>query len=160
MGQSNHMVSYRVFVMSRFCRHRFSCISIAILIGVGFLAITGCGSGDNRQALKGTVSWQDSPLPKGVITLYPKGEGSTVGCEVIDGKFAIAEADGATPGKYRVEILAFRPTGKTEFDIDQNKKVSIDEQFLPKQYNSSSTLEAEVVVGKPNSFDYALKPGK
>jgi len=55
---------------------------------------------------------------------------------------------------------AFRPTGKSEFDIDQNKKVSIEEQFLPKQFNSSSTLEAEVVVGKPNSFDFDLKPGK
>ncbi len=146
--------------MLRFCRDRFPWISTAVLIGIGFIAIAGCSSGDNRQALKGTVTWQDNPLTKGVITLYPKGEGSTVGCEVIDGKFSIAEADGATPGKYRVEILAFRPTGKTEFDIDQNKKVSIEEQFLPKQFNSSSALEAEVVVGKPNSFDFVLKIGK
>jgi len=146
--------------MSRFYRDRFSWISTVALIGVGFIAITGCSPGDNRQALKGTVTWQDSPLPKGVITLYPKGDGSTVGCEVIDGKFSIAESNGATPGKYRVEILAFRPTGKSEFDIDQNKKVSIEEQFLPKQFNSSSTLEAEVVAGKPNSFDFDLKPGK
>ena len=123
-------------------------------------APSSLGRGDNRQALTGTVSWQGSPLSKGVITFYPNGAGSTVGCEITDGKFVIEQANGATPGKYRVEILAFRPTGKSEFDIDQNKQVSIEEQFLPKQFNSASTLDAEVVVGKANSLEFALKPSK
>ena len=146
--------------MSQFCTERLSWTCLTVLIAIGLFSITGCGQSDNRQALTGTVSWQGSPLSKGVITLYPKGEGSTVGCEIIDGKFVIAETNGATPGKYRVEILAFRPTGKSEFDIDQNKQVSIEEQFLPKQFNSASTLDAEVVVGKANSFEFALKPSK
>ncbi len=136
------------------------CRSLVLLLAISCWTVSGCGPSDNRQSLTGTVSWQGSPLTKGVITLYPKGQGSTVGCEIIDGKFSIATTNGATPGMYRVEIIAFRPTGKTEFDIDQNKKVSIDEQILPKQFNSASTLEAEVVVGKPNSFEFVLKPSK
>ena len=124
------------------------------------LPFAGCGPSENRRALTGNVTWQDKPLEKGVITLYPKGAGSTVGCEIVEGKFSIKGQNGATPGKYRVEIIAFRPTGKTEFDIDQNKPVSIDEQFLPKQFNSASTLEAEVVADKPNIFNFKLNAGK
>ncbi len=134
--------------------------SALVVISVGILCVLGCGPNDNRQALTGTVTWQGSALSKGVITLYPKGNGSTVGCEIVDGKFSIDAVNGATPGNYRVEIIAFRPTGKTEFDIDQNKKVSIDEQYLPKEFNSASKLEAEVAVGKPNSFEFRLMPSK
>ncbi len=122
--------------------------------------IVGCGPGDQRQAVSGTVTWQDKPLAKGVITLYPKGAGSTVGCEIIDGSFVIALNDGATPGKYRVEIISFRPTGKTEFDVDQNKQVLIEEQFLPKQYNTDTSLEAIIAVGEKNRFEFNLKPNK
>ncbi len=144
----------RVFIQLQLCR------SLVLLLAISCWTATGCGPSDNRQALTGSVSWQGSPLAKGVITLYPKGQGSTVGCEIIDGKFSISASNGATPGMYRVEIIAFRPTGKTEFDIDQNKKVSIEEQILPKQFNTASTLEAEVTVAKPNSFEFVLKPSK
>ncbi len=139
-------------------RFSWTCLSFAIVLCL--LNMAGCGPGDNRQALSGTVSWLGKPLPKGVITFYPKGQGSTVGCEIIDGKFLIEMINGATPGKYRVEIVAFRPTGKSEFDIDQNKQVSIEEQYLPKQFNADSILDAEVVGTKSNTFAFDLKPSK
>ena len=136
--------------------HRIGLIPVFLCIG----AVIGCGPGDDRQPLSGSVSWQGKPLAKGVITLYPKGAGSTVGCEIIEGKFSIDLQNGATPGNYRVEIIAFRPTGKTEFDVDQNKKVDIEEQYLPSQFNTASTLEAEIKSGTKNEFAFDLKPGK
>ena len=146
--------------MFRICNDRFTWICLSFMIGFSLLNMAGCGPGDNRQSLTGTVSWQGKPLPRGVITFYPKGQGSTVGCEIIDGKFLIEMINGATLGKYRVEIVAFRPTGKSEFDIDQNKQVSIEEQYLPKQFNSDSILDAEVVGNKSNTFEFDLKPSK
>ncbi len=146
--------------MFRICIERSTWICLSFMIGVTLLTMTGCGPGDNRQSLTGTVSWQGKPLPRGVITFYPKGQGSTVGCEIIEGKFLIEMINGATPGKYRVEIVAFRPTGKSEFDIDQNKQVSIEEQYLPKQFNSDSILDAEVNGTKSNTFEFDLKPSK
>ena len=130
-----------------------------VLASVGCLS-AGCGPTNDFQAISGNVTWQGKPLAKGVITLYPKGTGGTVGTEIIDGKFSIATENGASPGKYRVEINAFRPTGKSEFDIDQKKNVAIEEQFLPAHYNTASTLEAEVVADKENSYQFELKAGK
>lgn len=117
----------------------------------------GCG-GENFQPITGSVSFEGKPLAKGVITLYPKGEGTTVGGEIVDGSFALARENGPTPGKYRVEIIAFRPTGKSEFDIDEQKQVDIEEQFLPPRYNRNSTLELEVTSVGENKFEFDLEP--
>lgn len=124
------------------------------------VAVAGCGPGDNRQPLAGSVTLDGKPLEKGVITLFPQGAGSTAGCEILAGKYSLDTQTGATPGKYRVEILAFRPTGKSEYDVDQKKQVSLEEQYLPSRYNNDSELQAEVVAGGKNVFDFGLKSGK
>lgn len=123
-------------------------------------AMTGCGPGDNRQPLSGTVSWQVKPLTKGVITFYPKGAGSTVGCTIVDGRFAIAPQKGAAPGNYQVQIVAFRSAGKTEFDIERNARVDIEEQYLPIRFNSASMLEVEIKSGAKNDLAFNLAPEK
>jgi len=135
----------------------FPVTALGLLVMICF---SGCGSGENRQVMTGEVTWLGKPLEKGVITFYPKGQGDTVGTEILSGKFTIKQENGAMPGKYRVEIIAFRPTGKSEFDVDQKKQVSIEEQYLPKQYNSASTLEADVADGKDNKFQFDLQAGK
>lgn len=140
-------------------RHKSTSIARALVL-CALVIVSGCGSGENIRPLSGSVTLQGKPLERGIITLYPKGLGSTVGCEIIDGKYSLDDVSGATPGKYRVEINAFRPTGKTEFDVDQQKKVSIEEQYLPKQYNTNSTLEADVTADGENVFDYDLQLGK
>ncbi len=125
------------------------------------LAVTaGCGPGDDRQPLSGTVSWQGKPLPKGVITFYPKGAGSTVGCTIVDGTFSIALQKGATPGSYRVQIVAFRPTGRRELDIERNERVDVEEQYLPNRFNTASTLEVVIKPGVKNELAFDLEPGK
>lgn len=115
----------------------------------------GCQS-DPYQPMSGTVTVDGEPLKKGVITFYPQGEGTTVGGEIIDGQFALDKERGASPGKYRVEINAFRPTGRTEFDIDLNQPVDIEMQYLPARYNNKSTLEVEVLDGQPNEYTFEL----
>ncbi len=107
--------------------------------------------------MTGVVSVDGEPLEKGVITFFPIGEGTTVGGEIIDGAFDLARESGATPGNYRVEIVAFRATGRTEFDIDLREQVDIEAQYLPPRYNVKSTLEAEVVDTSPNEYTFELK---
>jgi hypothetical protein len=123
-------------------------------------AMIGCGPRDDRQPVSGTISWQGKPLAKGVITLYPKGPGSTVGCDIFDGKFSIDLHKGATPGAYRVQVVAFRPTGKTEFDIERNARVDVEEQYLPSRFNTASKLEAEIKSGVKNELAFDLEPEK
>lgn len=129
----------------------------ACLVMVPLGCMLGCGSGENYQPISGSVTVDGQPLDSGVITLYPEGEGTTVGGEITDGKFSLPQEGGPIPGEYRVEIVAFRPTGETEFDIDLNEEVDIEEQYLPTQYNRNSTLKIEVQQEGENVFPFDLE---
>jgi hypothetical protein len=106
--------------------------------------------------MTGTVTVDGQPLEKGVITFYPNGPGTTVGGEINAGKFELAREQGATPGKYRVEISAYRATARTEFDVDLNAQVPVEVQILPAKYNVKSELEVEVTDGGSNEFEFQL----
>ena len=138
-----------------FSRSTNACALMLMLLSM--LPFSGCGSGEQFQAVSGTVTVDGEPLKKGIITFFAIGEGSTSGGEVIDGSYSLAADRGPSPGKYRVEITGSRPTGKTEFDIDLKKKVDVEEQFLPPRYHAKSELTAEVVASGENKFDFALK---
>ncbi len=127
-----------------------------LLVVVGLCLFGGCGSGEDFQKISGTVTLDNEPLKKGVVTLFPNGPGTTVGGEIVDGKFLLARDRGPTPGKYRVEIVAFKASGKKEFDVDQNKQVDVELQFLPAKYNTKSELSCTVESGSKNEFEFAL----
>jgi hypothetical protein len=132
--------------------NRVRCNWLVIFLVCGL----GCNGGENYQPMTGSVTVDNKPLEKGVITFYPNGPGTTVGGEVVAGKFELAQEQGATPGKYRVEIVAYRATAKMEFDVDLNAKVPVEVKVLPARYNVKSELEAEVVDGGNNEFEFKL----
>jgi hypothetical protein len=116
----------------------------------------GCGSGEVFYPISGAVTVDDQPLKKGVITLFPIGTGTTAGGEIVDGNFSLPVDKGPSVGKYRVEIVAFKTSGKKEFDVDLNKQVDVEVQYLPAKYNTNSTLECEVAKGSKNEFEFKL----
>ncbi|MFN9414523.1 MAG: hypothetical protein ACK57V_19415 [Pirellula sp.] len=119
-------------------------------------AFLGCSSGEVYYPISGLVTVDDQPLKKGVITLFPIGTGTTVGGEIVDGKFSLPADKGPSVGKYRVEIVAFKTSGKKEFDVDLNKQVDVEVQYLPAKYNTNSTLDCEVSKGSNNEFQFNL----
>ncbi len=129
----------------------FCCLGL-----VSMLSISGCSSGEAYHPISGTVLLDSQPLKKGVVTLFPSGSGTTVGGEIIDGKFSLPRDRGPTPGKYRVEIVAFKPSGKKEFDVDLNSQVDVELQYLPAKYNTKSELECNVEQGGKNEFEFKL----
>ena len=92
-----------------------------------------------------------------VITLFPNGSGTTVGGEIVDGKFSLPRDRGPTPGKYRVEIVAFKASGKKEFDVDRNAQVDVEVQYLPAKYNTKSELTCQVEQDAQNEFEFKLE---
>lgn len=132
---------------------RFCFLAAALLL----LATSGCGSGEAYHPISGTVLLNEQPLKKGVITLFPSGPGTTVGGEIIEGKFSLPRENGPTPGKYRVEIVAFKASGKKEFDVDLNSQVDVEVQYLPAKYNTKSELECNVEQGGKNEFEFKLE---
>ena len=138
--------------MTGFDRWRFF-LGCCCLLNISFL---GCSSGEIFYPISGVVTLDEQPLKKGVITLFPIGAGTTVGGEVIDGRFSLPVDKGPSAGSYRVEILAFNSSGKKEFDVDLNKQVDVEVQFLPAKYNTNSSLDCEVAKGSKNQFEFKL----
>lgn len=131
------------------------CVGLFLFIA-GLCLLAGCGGGEDFQKISGTVTLDNEPLKKGVVTLFPNGAGTTVGGEIVDGKFLLARERGPTPGQYRVEIVAFKASGKKEFDVDLNKQVDVELQYLPAKYNNKSELTCTVEAGSKNEFEFAL----
>lgn len=132
----------------------------AIVLCLIALPFSGCGQGEQYQAMSGSVTVDGAPLKKGIITFYPIGPGTTAGGQITEGSFDLDISRGASPGKYRVEITASRPTGKKEFDIDLKAEVDIEEQYLPPKYNLKSELTCEVVGSGDNKYEFALTTTK
>ena len=78
----------------------------AMLVVTVLLGLVGCGDTSNRLPLAGTVKWQGRPLTKGSILFVPTADhrGPKVGAPIVEGKYQIEKARGATPGTYRVEV--------------------------------------------------------
>jgi len=130
------------------------------MFGVAVLAtmlVIGCEQ-NLRQAVEGTVTLDDQPLPKGTIRFAPQRgtSGPTSGGDVIDGRFSIPPEGATFAGKFRVEIRASRPSGVIRHDPDEGD-YELSEQFLPARYNEKSELTATVKEGELNELVFALE---
>lgn len=130
--------------------------SLAVCLLAG---ISGCG-GDaiDRLAVSGEVTLDGQPLDDASITLVPIGSGPSAGAEISAGSFAIERSVGPSPGKYRVEIRAYRGTGQQIPDDDNpGQMTEATEQIIPGRYNRDTELEVEVTVDDENHFQFALE---
>jgi hypothetical protein len=123
--------------------------------------VAGCKGreypGEQRYALSGKVTVDGEPMPFGLITFQPDGEGGIVsGGPIKDGAYSIPEPKGPTAGKYRVLINWNKPTGKKVKDAWGEEIMDEYKEGLPAKYHSSSELTAEV-SGQHTTFDFSLQ---
>jgi hypothetical protein len=111
----------------------------------------GCRrSGAVTFPISGTVTYNGKPLPNGSIVLLPvSGPSAADPGTILDGRFAFA----ARAGKKKVEIRATREVGPIIRSMGARDKQS----YIPAQYNSQTTLSAEVVPDGANQFTFDLK---
>ena len=135
-------------------------------MGVLLVAIVGCGEPNALQytvaEVRGTVTYQEEPLENGLIRFVPDGEvlegqvaGKPVFAKIENGAYSISGEKGVTVGKNRVEITSFRGTGQM-LETSGGAKEEEQEQFIPEQYNTVSTLSADIKEGQ-NTLDFDLK---
>lgn len=127
-------------------RPKLVCYSILLLL------LTGCGgASDTPQKIKveGTVTFDGEPLSVGSIVFDSSdGKGGSSAGGIENGKFQFD----SQLGKKKVLISATRDTGeKDQYDEP------VTESYIPKQYNSETTLTAEVKPDGENNFEFALK---
>ena len=123
-------------------------IGIAFALPMLVLVVSGCGSGDGKALVTGTVTFDGNPMPDGYVTFTPEGGGTPVAGPIQDGKFTLS----AIPGNHRVEIEASRFVGPKNPVMGLQPR----EQYVPARYNSASTLRREVKPQDPNVFDLSL----
>jgi hypothetical protein len=116
---------------------------ILLALGLIFLAGSiGCGDGrPTRIPVSGTVTIEGAPLTRGSIKFVPAQGRPSFGEIGSDGRFTLTcydGADGALPGKHRVQIDANRPISNNKTDI-----------FTPKHYNDFRTSGVEVEITEP-----------
>ncbi|WP_417387028.1 hypothetical protein [Gimesia sp.] len=119
----------------------------------------GCGSpsGDApvTYEVNGTVTLDGEPVSEGaMVFLDAEGNGRSFGTRIEAGSFSTA----MTAGKKKVEITATRESKtKMEPGPSGGPPVPALEQYIPKEYNTQTTLEAEVGADGENELKFDLK---
>ena len=122
------------------------------------LALVGCGSGDTGPELfpvKGTVSFDGSPVETGRIQFRRvEGDQKAYSADIKAGNYSLQ----MEAGKVTVEITASRPKpGEFDTSNPDDPPQPIGEMYIPAQYNSESTLTADVKPAEDNSIPFDLK---
>jgi hypothetical protein len=108
----------------------------------------------------GAVSFDGAPVDNGRITFVPSVASSKIGpvsADIVGGKYTLPAGKGPVPGSYRVEIVWNKKTGK-QVNTPGDAGVMMDEtlQVIPAQFNTNSTLSAEIKSGT-NAVNFDLK---
>lgn len=108
-----------------------------------FLMACGCGGSVTKGVpVNGTVNLNGKPLPEGEVLFEPAdGKGAPEQALVKDGKFS----GSVTPGAKKVRITSWRE-GKRPADAVMGGG-AVREQYLPKKYNTETTLTVTVEAG-------------
>jgi hypothetical protein len=114
---------------------------MVVLLGFGLL---GCGSGERRYDLSGTVSYKGNPVPEGYIVFEPDASKGNIGgpgrAKILDGKYDTAdeESEGVTGGPHTIRISGFdkKVTGMKGGEVAIPKSLFMDytvTEDLPKK---------------------------
>lgn len=129
-----------------------------ILSTISLCAALGC-SGDNRSEVSGIVKVNGQPITEGAINFIPVegNKGAGAGATITDGKYHIPRSAGVAAGKNRVELRAFKSSGRKVQDPTGKPGTLAEERVLlfPPEYNERSTLVRDVKSGS-DTIDFDL----
>ena len=141
-------------------------VIVVLMLALLLTVHSGCSKPANpggRENVDGMITLNGVPLSgRAGIVFSPKTPGSDGGGQgqIQAGKYFLTGADGVKPGKYIVRI-----TASVDFDIKTGKPADNTIEFgreipvdvIPSDFNTTSTIEFEVVAGKKNTFNYDIK---
>ena len=117
--------------------------------------LAGCGPGDPRLAVSGTVTFKGQPLNQGRIEFHPpENKGTMSGAVIQNGRYEIPRDTGLAPATYEVRIYSYDEKGATAAGIPGEPGLGFKER-IAKKYNAASTLKADVKRGN-TTFDFSV----
>ncbi len=136
-------------------RWHLTCLLITVT------TIFGCsGRALDKSIVEGRITYKGTALTDGQIRLNPiegtKGPASIAFIE--GGEFKFVARGGVQSGKYRVEVLSYRPVPGakpyTAEQVDGHPELKVGdvprEQFIPPKYNTKSEFHVTIEAGKGN----------
>ena len=123
------------------------------------LVLAGCGPGQTRMPLSGTVTFQGQAVENGHVTFLTTTTPSAPagGALIQQGKFSVPAEQGLEPGTYKVAVSWVKGAGtRTPEQIAAGASTPGQEQ-IPEKYNKETTLTIEVTSQGPNQFTLKLE---
>jgi hypothetical protein len=126
--------------------------SLLLILTVSLASLAGCGGAPTKGTVNGTVSWNNQPLPEGIVNFLPAdGKSQTGSAAIKDGKFTV-ELPITT---MKVQFSAPKIVGKKKmYDTDDSPWVDTVEELLPEKYNVKTEISLTVKGGvQDEKFD-------
>lgn len=137
---------------------------------ISALFAIGCGQAAllEKIAVSGKVTYNGEAIAEGEISFQPDGatRGPPSSATIKNGNYELVPEWGLTPGRYRVQVQAFRaPKESSELlspgGLDRPKSVGIPfrDQYLPDKFHAKTTIETLKVASgrKKIEQNYDLK---
>jgi len=118
---------------------------------------TAGGCGDSaRRPVHGDVTLAGQPLDGAAILFVPLGDtpGGKSGTTVREGRYELVGDDAPAIGRFRVEIWKLGRNVQLQDGVAIIAEAA--DSVIPANYNSDSTLKAEVTPDGNNRFDFHL----
>jgi hypothetical protein len=132
---------------------------LAVVATLATALSAGCGEEHAGSSISGQVLFQGKPLSQGTIEFSPAaGQTTMSGGEIKDGQYSIPPDKGLQPGAYDVRISSLEggPGGPAPANEMPGEAPPPPKQLIPAQYNSKTTLKAEVKESGENKFDFTI----
>lgn len=140
-------------------------IPLIILLSVLTYTFSGCSQpvkdAPDRAVMSGLVKLNGALLEEGTITFSPISPttGPASGAKISNGSYSIPEESGPVIGNNRVEVKAYKKTGKKiEAGTPNPSGTMVDEivSLIPGKYNTQSKLTVQVNAGDNANTDFDL----
>lgn len=105
------------------------------------------------------MTFQGQPLEGGNITFFTTtgDPGPVCGAPLSEGRFDVPAEFGLEPGVYKVAISFAVPGGTRTPEQIAAGASAPGKETIPPQYNTESTLTAEIKPSGPNEFTFTLE---
>jgi hypothetical protein len=130
------------------------CVAFAVILAISLSA--GCGRGNGRLGLSGSVRLDGAPIDGGAIQFVPATGPilTTAGALIVGGRYTVAAKQGLLPGTYRVSV--FSPEPSKGPGLITGVSAPPRRERIPERYNVKSELTVEVRENTANRFDFDL----
>lgn len=123
------------------------------------IALAGCSGEVKTAPVSGTVRIDGVAVEKGAIQFIPidGNSGPSAGEVIANGQYKISAERGAAIGRNRVELRAFKKSGREMQDATKPTG-SVSAEWvpaIPPQYNTDSTLVRDIKPGD-NRIDFDI----